>query len=735
MRRRTRWICSVFLYLWLHFLVLTHATPDDLCYLTNGGSSETIIVNENTAEGSRLGPLSISGEPGDNGTIHLSLEPADGPVVIHPGTKWLVLAQKLDKEGLEGPPGVEFEVVCSQRGSDELSITIPVRIIVTDANDNRPEFVGAPYTVNVSEVSVIGTVIYRGIRAVDRDQTGPYSTVEYYVEEKEHSNFVAFNTPLDGTLILNASLDYESLPTFNVVVRAQDQGQPPQSSFTTVTINVLDADDQNPKFFSDRYTASLPDNPKPGKVLKTSPSPLKAEDPDRGIRSSIIYSFDSNTTEYGYFRLQEDSGQVSLRTALPDDLFLPLTLVVRATQADNPDRYALTTLSIVGPRAATHQELAFLQTDYATSVLESAPPGQVILTVQTTKPPDKHLVFRLLDNPTEEFAIHPTGEMVVVKPLDYETRQHYRLRVLVTDGSKSDVARVNVSIVDVNDHDPQFSQNQYSFVVKGSNIRSGTLVGRVQVNDLDVNDSVELSLKGAFARIFSINREGELRIRNLDTLNTTTCHVVVVATDDGAPPRQSSVPATVSFPDTLVQEIVHKQKKDDSSFILMIVFGVVLGSLLIVIVTLTTYILKHKKYRNRLPGVGSNSRPPVAKMANFISGAPLVAKNRDDPSNRSSGMENPIFNMADGSRPSSGEEVDTGVHSPEGSVLPHPIIQPRMNKYQDLIKSTGSIPRRIKKLSWEDEQSNRTELDPDVSVTPLGKPNHPRSHPDLMIYF
>ncbi|XP_023235071.1 cadherin-related family member 1-like [Centruroides sculpturatus] len=723
--------------MWLRLPSRLRAEPDDLCYLTDGGSSETIIVNENLSEGSVVGRLSISGQPGENGTIRLSLVPPDGPVVIRPDSKELVLARKLDREGMEGPPSVEFDVICSQKGSDELSITIPVRIIVTDANDNRPEFVGAPYTVNVSEVSVVGTVIYRGIRAVDRDQTGPYSTVEYYVEGGEHSHLVAFNTPLDGILILNASLDYESLPTFSVSIRAQDQGEPAQSAFTSVTVNVLDADDQNPKFVSDRYTASLPENPKPGKVLKTSPSPLKAEDPDRGIRSPIVYSFNSNATEYGYFRLQEDTGQLSIRSPIPDDLYLPITLVIRATQADNPDRYALTTLSISSSRISAHQELTFLQTDYSTSVLESAPPGQVILTVQTTKPPDKHVTFRLLDNPSEDFAIHPTGEIIVIKPLDYESRQHYKLRVLVTDGTKSDIARVNISVVDVNDHDPQFGQNQYSFIVKGSDVRSGTLVGKIEVSDQDVNDSIDLSLKGPFARIFAINEEGELRVRNLDILNATTCHVIVVATDDGVPPRQSSVPATISFPDNLVQEIIHKQKKDDSSFILMIVFGVVLGSLLIVIVTLTSYILKHKKYRNRLPTMNSSPRPPVTKMASFMSGTPLVAKSQEGVTNRSGGMENPIFNMADGSRVTPGVNIEAVRSEVEmtDEVPQHPSIQPRMSKYQDLIKSAGSIPRRIKKLSWEDEQPNRTELDPDVSVTPLGKSSHPCSHPDLMIYF
>lgn len=54
---------------------------------------------------------------------------------------------------------------------------IPVNIRVTDANDNAPVFVNAPYGLNISEVTVVGTRVLQGVRAVDADQQGPFSTV------------------------------------------------------------------------------------------------------------------------------------------------------------------------------------------------------------------------------------------------------------------------------------------------------------------------------------------------------------------------------------------------------------------------------------------------------------------------------------------------------------------------------------------------------------------------------
>ncbi|XP_037503597.2 cadherin-99C-like, partial [Rhipicephalus sanguineus] len=165
---------------------------DNLCYLTHGGSSETFTVNEAFPVESIVGTLQVAGNASEPwGDIELRMaDPEGSPLTILPGTKSLVLRQKLDKEGRDGLRSVTTDVICSPRhtrNNDHLSITVPVRIIVTDANDNAPEFQGTPYFLNISESTVPGTTVMQGIRAVDKDQPGPFSTVEYYVEDGPYS--------------------------------------------------------------------------------------------------------------------------------------------------------------------------------------------------------------------------------------------------------------------------------------------------------------------------------------------------------------------------------------------------------------------------------------------------------------------------------------------------------------------------------------------------------------------
>ncbi|XP_062560806.1 cadherin-99C isoform X2 [Armigeres subalbatus] len=128
---------------------------DSRCYLAEGGSAENFLASEDVAVGSVLGTLGINGDPKTD--ISLSLREKDSPVTIAPLSKNIILSKPLDKEGVEGPASVYVNVICDRRMSNDPSFLIPVNIRVTDVNDNSPTWIGAPYIVNISEVTIIGT--------------------------------------------------------------------------------------------------------------------------------------------------------------------------------------------------------------------------------------------------------------------------------------------------------------------------------------------------------------------------------------------------------------------------------------------------------------------------------------------------------------------------------------------------------------------------------------------------
>lgn len=85
------------------------------------------------------------------------------------------------------------------------------------------------------------------------------------------------------------------------------------------------------------------------------------------------------TSIRSYFSSQRDINE--------DDFLQPVTLVVRAIQYDNQDRYALATL-VLSKAGTSLRELQFSKNEYSVTALENLPVNYVLLTVSTNKPRD-----------------------------------------------------------------------------------------------------------------------------------------------------------------------------------------------------------------------------------------------------------------------------------------------------------------------------------------------------------
>ena len=60
---------------------------------------------------------------------------------------------------------------------------------------------------------------------------------------------------------IKSALDYETTPTVKLNIKASDKGLPKaNTNSTTVTIQVVDLDDERPIFISSNYTASILEN-------------------------------------------------------------------------------------------------------------------------------------------------------------------------------------------------------------------------------------------------------------------------------------------------------------------------------------------------------------------------------------------------------------------------------------------------------------------------------------------
>nr|XP_023017752.1 cadherin EGF LAG seven-pass G-type receptor 2-like [Leptinotarsa decemlineata]XP_023017753.1 cadherin EGF LAG seven-pass G-type receptor 2-like [Leptinotarsa decemlineata] len=667
--RHLLWMFTIFIQ-----RSVTIALTDNRCFLENGASSENFFVAEDLPVGAVIGQIRVHGDPRPSGSISLHLKETDSPVIVTPGTKNLTLKKPLDKEGIDGPSSVFVNLVCERIGTLDPGFVIPVNIRVTDVNDNAPVFINAPYVLNISEVTVIGTRVLQGVHAVDNDQQGIFSSVRYSVLPGVNSDFFEFENELEGTLVLKKPLDYESLKSFEVHIRAQDHGEPPKKTDTILTVHVIDADDQNPKFLDDRYTSSVPEPPKKGSLLFVKPREIKAVDQDIGINAPVYYTFNEVGVEYTFFRLNRLTAKISLAKNLTEnDLPHPVTLVIRATQQDNPDRYALATLTVSRSYA---KEIKFLHSTFYIKVSEVLPPGTVIGTLTNNRPGELLRYFVSDQNILKTFALNTRGEFSLRKKLDFEDRPEYFFKVFATDGITNDSCVVNITVEDVNEWEPRFRYPHYEFFIAG---QPEELLGRIEAADGDKNDKLTLSLTGVNATLFSISQNGELRLRNPKGFKGVA-NFAVIATDSGTPPKTATVPVTVHFSETGDKSGITSSKKSNEGPLLLAGLGAILLLLTFVVIILIAYICKVKK----------NSHSEVASFQS----------QKQAPVSGAKKISNPMFGGRSGTPTAS---ALGGISSEMKSRIPSPKVHPAPQPPPVWPSSDAS--NRVKKLSWGDDRN------------------------------
>ena len=105
-----------------------------------------------------------------------------------------------------------------------------------------------------------------------------------------------------------ADLDREMTETFELTVKAETEATPALVAYTHVTIQIMDINDNVPKFESDPYTISIAENAVVGsKVLR-----VVANDDDAGVNADISYEFAlENTQISNVFAINPSTGWIT----------------------------------------------------------------------------------------------------------------------------------------------------------------------------------------------------------------------------------------------------------------------------------------------------------------------------------------------------------------------------------------------------------------------------------------
>ncbi|XP_057704908.1 cadherin-23 isoform X1 [Corythoichthys intestinalis] len=532
-------------------------------------ASFSVRLPENSPTGVVVTQLSaIDADSGSNGwlTYRLVSGAQDRFVVDALSGAVLVGNTTLDREERGS---YRLVVMATDRGTPPMSGTATLTVILDDVNDSRPRFIEPLTMINVNESTPPGVVIAT-LTAEDPDL---HPRLEYYiisVEAKDDGN-----NPVDGlqesfgidlhtgAVFVRNPLNREQVATFEIIVSVHDNASEVIDKSGSVpnarlTINVLDVNDNAPRFRPfgvTNFTEKILEGAQPGTTLLS----VSAVDPDKGPNGQVIYQL-LHLPRGGYVRLEDPStGKIVANQTVDFEQVQWLNFTIRARDHGSPARIAELPvyLRIVD---VNDNNPVFQQPSYQEPVFENVDLGTTIVRVRATDA-DSGLFavveYSLVDG-EGKFGIRPTtGDIYILSPLDRETKDHYTLTAVARDnpGGSSNNRRENsvqvlVTILDVNDYRPRFSERVFTTSVF-ENEPSGTSVITVKASDLDEgeNGAVLYSLLGSHSDAFSLDpNTGLVRSRRL-LQSSERFNLTVVATDQGRPPLWSTADLMITVID------------------------------------------------------------------------------------------------------------------------------------------------------------------------------------------
>ncbi|XP_070819217.1 protocadherin alpha-4-like [Chaetodon trifascialis] len=230
-------------------------------------------------------------DEGTNGEIVYSLRNKDQDHIldifrIDPDTGIISVKGKIDYEERKA---FEIRAEARDKAQPPLSAHSKVLVEVIDVNDNAPEITVTSLLSTVNEDATVGTAVAL-VSVLDRDsgQNGEVrceilNTIPFKLETN-YKNYYS--------LVVDGHLDREITPQYNVTISATDEGSPPLSNTSVITVSVSDVNDNAPYFPEPSINVYVKENSKVGTVIKT----VTAIDADVSNNGQVSYSFLDNNS-------------------------------------------------------------------------------------------------------------------------------------------------------------------------------------------------------------------------------------------------------------------------------------------------------------------------------------------------------------------------------------------------------------------------------------------------------
>ncbi|KAK7101764.1 protocadherin Fat 4-like isoform X2 [Littorina saxatilis] len=329
--------------------------------------------------------------------------------------------------------------------------TVTARIIITDSDDIRPDFVQSQYEEFIFENLRRGSTVLT-VSATDGDAPDtPASDITYIIDPLSDENERFLLDPVTGAVILKDAIDGDVILMRDFNVFAYSSNQSDRRGKARITIYIEDVNDTGPEFTQDVYHVNVTEEtPQNERILR-----VRAKDYDWGLDGQLRYSIGDGPME-----IDTSTGDVRLKNRLNFEASRFYGVSVEAHDLGIPSVTA--TASILLFVHPTNEGSPVWGNGIRVRVPEDTMPGTTIYQL-TARDSDHGLdgvvVFSSLSplSPSLPFIVHPTGSVTLAAPLDYDSVDSYTIVISASDSSqqpRSATTTVDVIVGDVNDVAP-----------------------------------------------------------------------------------------------------------------------------------------------------------------------------------------------------------------------------------------------------------------------------------------
>ncbi|KAG9490625.1 hypothetical protein GDO78_006117, partial [Eleutherodactylus coqui] len=464
--------------------------------------------------------------------------------------------------------------------------TAYVSVRVVDIPNLDPEFIGAPYVSSISEHSPVGQFVLK-VSAIDADR-GIRDEILYYIESSSKSNL--FNISMDGEIRVAGDIDREALledgEQIILQVVAQEKmlnvhGQNATAN-TSVTIRVLDIDDNKPKFYNcdvtdcnftadpvDKFFGEIEEHS--SVRVPVANLTITAHDPDKDLNGTFnLYlrgKYADRFTVIPERIINTGLVQILVKDSVSIDYEIVHQMEVEVVANDTSLQtdccsFALVTIDLIDINDHTPE---FANATYTLEIKEHSPDGAILATITATDPDTGvygKITYSLLPesilNLFQVDSSNGTIRVVNGDLLDRERTSLYYATLKAQDGmNATGTTLLEIMLLDINDCIPD-AIGVYNIFVKEDVDHVSIQIEATDNDESGNNNSVieyEI-LPSEYSGNFSINvttglitSVGPLDREAIDISQEGRIVLTVKLYDLGVPSLSSTVNVTINVED------------------------------------------------------------------------------------------------------------------------------------------------------------------------------------------